>query len=218
MPPLATALWNTSLADFRDATASPEPTPGGGSVAAVSAALGLGLVIMALEISVRRKDASHIETTHALLDQARTLLAQLTSDADSDILAFQAYMAALKLPKQSDQEKRERKEALQLATRGATEAPLQAARHILHALEIAQSAIPLTHIHVLSDVGAGAALLQGASTAVLLNVDINLPSITDPAIRSAAAAERSTLATRATALATHTLAAVSAFLSPPESA
>ena len=50
-------LWGAGLAEFRDATASAEPTPGGGSVAGVSATLGLGLVIMALEISAKRKDA-----------------------------------------------------------------------------------------------------------------------------------------------------------------
>jgi formiminotetrahydrofolate cyclodeaminase len=60
-------LWDLRLNDFREATASGQPTPGGGSVAGVSATLGLGLVIMALEISSKRKDAIQPEETQALI-------------------------------------------------------------------------------------------------------------------------------------------------------
>lgn len=155
------SIWSARLDEFRDATASAEPTPGGGSVAAVAATLGLGLVIMALEISARRKDALLPEETTSLIAEARTLMGGLGGDADGDIRAFRAYMAALKLPKQSDDEKARRKEALRAATHRATEAPLLAARHIVEALRLATPALPLAHPHVASDVGAGAGLLEG---------------------------------------------------------
>jgi formiminotetrahydrofolate cyclodeaminase len=187
-------IWNTTLADFREATASAEPTPGGGSVAAVSGTLGLGLVIMALEISSKRKDATRPEETQALITEARVLMKGLAADADNDVRAFRDYMAALKLPKESEEDKARRKEALQKATRGATEAPLLAARHMVQGLCLAERAEPLAHSHVVSDVGAGTCLLEGALKAVLFNVDVNLPGVTDMEIKGAWEAERAKLA------------------------
>jgi formiminotetrahydrofolate cyclodeaminase len=186
-------VWSASLAEFRDATASAEPTPGGGSVAAVSATLGLGLVIMALEISIRRKDAVQVEEAKSLIENARTLMGSLGGDADDDIRAFGAYMAALKLPKESEEEKAQRKSALRAATHRATEVPLLAADHIVQALRLAAEALPLAHAHVASDVGACAGLLEGALKAVLLNVDVNLPSVSDAAKKAAWALERAAL-------------------------
>ena len=48
-----------------------------------------------------------------------------------------------------------------------------------------ENAVPLTHSHVVSDVGAGTALLEGALKAVLFNVDVNLPSLADAEMRAA---------------------------------
>jgi formiminotetrahydrofolate cyclodeaminase len=207
--PESGTLWSATLAEFRDATASAEPTPGGGSVAGVTAALGLGLVIMALEVSINRKDAVQIDAAKALIGEARCLMAGLTNDADADVRAFGGYMAALKLPKVTDEEKQRRKQALQQATQAATETPLQAARHIVDALRIAQAAVPLSHQHVISDVGAGTALLDGALKAVLLNVDINLSGLADAELKTACARERSTLASDGAGLASTVLKLVS---------
>jgi len=207
-------LWSMGLAQFRDATASTEPTPGGGSVAGVCATFGLGLVIMALEISVKRKDAQRIEETHVLIAQARELMARLAADVDEDVRAFRAYMAAMKLPKATDEERALRKQAMQQATRAATQAPLTAGRHIVEALRMAERAVPLSHLHVVSDVGAGAGLLEGSLTAVLFNVDINLPSLPDAALQQGCREERAALADTGKVLAAQTLAGVAAKLAP----
>jgi formiminotetrahydrofolate cyclodeaminase len=205
-------LWNFGLAPFRDATASASPTPGGGSVAGVCATFGMGLVIMALEITVKRKDAQRVEETGALIAAGRELMALIAADADEDVRAFQAYMAAMKLPKATDEEKALRKNAMQEATRNATQAPLVAGRHILEALRLAQQAVSLSHLHVVSDVGAGAALLEGSLKAVLYNVDINLPSLTDTALQEIWKTERAALEEDGVAQAGIVLASVSARL------
>jgi methenyltetrahydrofolate cyclohydrolase len=202
-------LWNAGLVEFREATASAEPTPGGGSVAGVSAALGLGLVIMALEISGKRKDAVRVEETQALIEKARKLMGTLSADADEDVRAFREYMAVLRLPKGSDEEKAVRKEALQGASRRATEAPLLAARHMVEALHLAELAAPLAHLHVVSDVGAGTGLLEGALKAVLFNVDVNLPSLGDEAMKRAWGEERAMLEGRGVEIASGVLRGVS---------
>ena len=122
--PADESICSLTLADFRAATASTQPTPGGGSVACVSGALGLGLLIMAFEISRKRKDAVWPTEAQEILEKGHRGLYEISADADADIHAFQSYMAALKLPKGTEDEKRSRAQALQGATRRATEAAL----------------------------------------------------------------------------------------------
>jgi methenyltetrahydrofolate cyclohydrolase len=208
------SLWTRGLAEFRDAVASTEPTPGGGSVAMVSAALGAGLVVMALEITARKpeSDAAAAELA-GLLAEGRRLLAELSRHADEDVAVFRAYMSAFRLPRGTDAEKAARKQALQQATVDATRVPLAGARSCLEGLELAGRAAPASAIQVVSDVGAGAALLGGAVTAVLLNVDINLPGLGDSVMKQELGADRAKLADRARELSAAVLSRVAARLS-----
>lgn len=195
------SLWQWSAARLRDETASARPTPGGGSIAMVSASLGLGLIIMALEITLaKRADSVGAEALRADLKQCRALLTQLSSHVDADMAAFSAYMAALGLPKATDDEKSLRRTAMGRALMGATQAPLDAGRDCVTALELGFKLLPEIDARVVSDVGAGAALLAGALQAVLLNVDINLPGLKDDEIRSQFSRQRQGLAGRAESL------------------
>lgn len=172
-------VWRLGLAEFRDRTASAEPTPGGGSAAMVSAAIGVGLVLMALRVTANRGDVDPAALDPLIVAGERRL-AELSTYADADITVFRTYMAALKLPKGTDAEVAVRRNALQQATAAAAEVPLNAAQAALEGLDIARQAAPLAHKHIVSDVGAGAALLHGAIRASLMTVDANLPSLKDP--------------------------------------
>ena len=188
-------IWNATLSEFRERTASHEPTPGGGSVAAVSATFGLALVIMALEITSKKTVATEDQQQLAnVITTARSRLQNLSQHANEDILAFQGYIQALSLPKVTDEEKVIRKQALNQALTTATNVPLAAAREIVEAIKIAHTASELSHLQIISDVGAGAAILGGALTAVLFNVDVNLPGLKDPTIKETIVTERENLA------------------------
>ena len=172
------SIWNCGLAEFRDRTASADPTPGGGSAAMVSAAIGMGLVLMALRVTEGK--AEDREALAPLIEGGDRLLAELSQHADADIAVFEAYMAALKLPRGTEEEKTARRAALADAAIAATEVPLNAAQSVLESLDLARQAAAVSDRGILSDVAAGAALLNGAATAVLYNVDINLKSVKDP--------------------------------------
>lgn len=172
------SVWTWGLAEFRDRTASAAPTPGGGSAAMVSATIGIGLVLMALRVTARKADNADALTP--LIDSGDRLMRELGDHADADIAVFQAYMEALSRPRGTDEEKAARRAGLAEAAAAATEIPLNAAQIALEALDLAHQAAHACGRQILSDVAAGAALLQGALTAVLYNVDINLPSIGDP--------------------------------------
>ncbi|MEM7443410.1 MAG: cyclodeaminase/cyclohydrolase family protein [Pseudomonadota bacterium] len=169
------SLWHIGLAEFRDRTASDAPTPGGGSAAMVSATIGLGLVIMALRVSIKRADRP--ELLEQLIVKGERLLNELSAHVDADVAVFEAYMDALKLPRETDEHKQARRQRLAEAAVAATEVPLNAAQSTLEALELARQAMDMAHKSIVSDAGAGGAILHGALTAVLYNVDINLGSI-----------------------------------------
>lgn len=176
---MSDSLWSDSAAGLLERTASGDPTPGGGSVAMLSGAFGVGLVLMALEVSAKRRDAA--EGLGALIAEGRPLLEEARRSADADVEVFDAFMQAMKLPKESDGEKARRRQAMQEATVEATVVPLTAARLCLRALGLAERAAGVAHANILSDVVAGALLLAAAGRAVLLNVDANLGSLKDEA-------------------------------------
>lgn len=180
-------LWNENIEDLLNQTASDAPTPGGGSVAGITAAFGLGLVIMALDISKPKKNAD-VVGIDALLLEAKERLTVLKTHADRDVAAFERYMEALKLPRGSE----ERKLAVKEATRNAALTPLDAAKDVVQALKIAERAAPLAHSSIISDVGAGVAVLHGAGQAFLLTVDMNLKYDAD--LKSELGAERQQVA------------------------
>lgn len=186
------SIWGWGLAEFRDRTASADPTPGGGSAAMVSAAIGLGLVQMALRVTAGKAEDPG---AHApLIDAGDRLMDALSQHADADKAVFETYMAALKRPRDTDEQKAARRAAIADAALAATEVPLNAAQSVLESLDLARQAATISHRGILSDVGAGAALLHGAGIAVLYNVDINLGSVKDAAAAADFAKSRRHLA------------------------
>lgn len=177
------SLWNQTAAELLEATASRQPTPGGGSVAALSGAFGVGLLHMALSISqhkAQKAGGDLSESAHHSLEALSELQTQLRDLADDDVKVFERYMAALKLPKDSEEDKKTRQQALKDAGAAARQTPLAIAQRCLEALQHAQNTVSATDNGVMSDVGAGAALLRGAADAALLTLDINIVNLKEP--------------------------------------
>lgn len=167
------------LGDFLKATASASPTPGGGSVAAVSAALGSGLVAMLANLSVGKKQCPEQEKIQEILAESEKKMNQLLEEAQKDMEAYDQVMTAYGLPKETDLEKEERSEKIQLALKNAAEAPLSAAKICLEVLQLAKEAARIGNPNVTSDAVAGGLLTEAAMQAILLNVTVNLSLIKD---------------------------------------
>ena len=170
-------LWDQTAADLLKATASHKPTPGGGSIAALSGAFGVGLLSMALTISrnkARKAGQDLSPELSATLDRLQTIQARLQALADEDVAVFRKFVDATKLPKDSDEEQQARADALAAAGEAARATPLEIATQCVQALAEAEGTVTEVHAEVVSDIGAGAALLRGAIDAALLTVDINL--------------------------------------------
>ncbi|MEY4576154.1 MAG: hypothetical protein RL701_857 [Pseudomonadota bacterium] len=177
---MADSLWDLPLATALAETASARPTPGGGSIGPVTGAFGLGLVLMALEVTHARQPS---EAGTQAIARGHELLAQLRAHADRDVEVFDAYMRALGLPRQTDDEKAARQVARDRAVVEAARAPLMAAETCLEVLNYAESVASLVQRNVWSDLLAGADIVLGALRAVLRTVDINLPALRDEVVR-----------------------------------
>jgi methenyltetrahydrofolate cyclohydrolase len=192
---------NLSLSQFLDALASAEPTPGGGSASAVAAAMGTALLMMVAGLP---KTRTNTDEARAALDRARAALAPLRATleacADRDAEAFDAVMAAYRLPKANDGEKADRKAAIARAMRGATEVPLETLRLAAQALDLAETVAQHGNPSASSDAGVAAGLLHAACEGAAANVRINLGSWSDEDFRARAAGETEGLAARATAV------------------
>ena len=170
-------LLELSVEEFLDRTASASPTPGGGSVAAVTGALAGTLVAMVARLTAGKKGYEQAwELAGAAVRRADRLAAELQAAALEDVRSFEAYMAALRLPKGAGEERRTRRAALAAATRRATEAPLAIAAACAEVLAVAGELAPVANRHAVTDIGAAAHLAAAAAGAALLTADINLGS------------------------------------------
>ncbi|UCE26474.1 MAG: cyclodeaminase/cyclohydrolase family protein [Candidatus Coatesbacteria bacterium] len=168
-----------TLEEFVSVLKSSDPVPGGGSAAAFSGALGAALLSMVGEITMGKKkpeDKSPIEealaVTKPLVDKFIDLI---TEDAE----AFDAVMAAFKMPKETEGEKVERSRAIEAATIVAADVPLLTARTALEAVRAAKSLAEFGSKSAISDVACGVLMLESAFTGALYNVKINIPGISD---------------------------------------
>jgi len=169
-----------SIDQFLDQLAGAQPTPGGGSAAAIMGAMGAALVSMVCNVSFGKKGCESAEPQlRAILERSETLRRRLAGMVAEDIAAFDALMAAYKLPKASQEEKARRSQIIQASLRRATEVPLECARACAEVVELAQRVTAQGYRHVISDAGVGVAAADAALRSAALNVFINAPALED---------------------------------------
>lgn len=204
------SLIDRSVRDLLTAFSSSDPTPGGGSAAALASAVGASLLMMVAGLPKTRTGSD--DDRRALATAAGTLAdlrGRLADAIDADTAAYDRVVAAYKMPKASADEQAARKAAIQQAMRGATEVPLGVVRLSRAALDQAVAVAAHGHRAAASDVGVAVALLRAGLRGARLNVEINIPSVSDEAYTTAVAAETARVsaeASRAAADAEATLA------------
>jgi methenyltetrahydrofolate cyclohydrolase len=172
-----TDLLGITTADLLDRFASSDPTPGGGSAAALAGAMGAALVLMVTGMAKSRTGAAE---ERARLDAARGWAREAGSRlrhlVDEDSRAYDAVVAAYKLPKGTDAERAARKEAVARAMAFATDVPLQTLEACLVVLKAAQEAAEHGNPNALSDARTAGALAWAGLAGAAENVRINAPS------------------------------------------
>jgi formiminotetrahydrofolate cyclodeaminase len=173
----------STLEQFRNAAASPQPAPAGVAVAAVSAGFALGLLAKVLVVSGRRKELSahraRLESMTAATQAASERMLQLAGD---DSAAFEGYLAARRLPRATEQEREERERVVHAAVRRTIAVPLAAAQEAAAGLRLCSDACGLIPPALIADLGVTATLLASALRAFLLCAESNVRQLApDPA-------------------------------------
>lgn len=179
-------LVEKTVKDFVAAVASKEPAPGGGSVSALASSLGAALTSMVGNLTIGRKAYNALEEgQRAQLDtnfeKVVKHVERLNELIDEDTTAFNDYMDAMKLPKETEEEKATRKVAMEEALKKAMEVPLDAAKESLEVLKLQKVFGEYGNPNAITDVGVGALLACAGLEGALFNVLINLGGISDAA-------------------------------------
>jgi glutamate formiminotransferase/formiminotetrahydrofolate cyclodeaminase len=165
---------------FLEALASAEPTPGGGSAAAYSCAAGAALVAMVARLTIGRKKYADVEEQmRAVLAKAEALDREMQAAVTQDMAAFDALMAAYRLPKENEEQQNLRSQAVEQATLEAARVPLLVARKAVEVMEIALQVTALGNLNAISDGASGASMARAALTGAGYNVRINVPGLQD---------------------------------------
>lgn len=173
---------------FLDRLAEGTPTPGGGSAAAHTAAAAAALVAMVGRLTVGKQKYKDVEPqVWPLIERAEALRRELEGLVAEDAAAFEAVMAARRLPKATEEQQAARQQALLEATRQAAQVPLRTARLAVEVLDLAGQMAAIGNLNAITDAGTAAALARAALTAAGLNVRVNaldLPEAEAQALRS----------------------------------
>jgi len=173
-------LSDLEISEFLKKTSSAEPVPGGGSAAALNAALAASLVEMVANLTIgRKKFESKKNEMKKIAEETKGLRKKLQEDIDNDSAAFKQVLAAFQLPKNSEEEKILRTQAIQDAMKKAALVPLGVARDAFRIMELAQKVIADGNPNAITDGAVGAMTARTAVLAALYNVNINLISIKD---------------------------------------
>ena len=98
---------------------------------------------------------------------------------DRDAQSYREVLAAFRLARSTEEERRQRAAAIQAAFRHATEVPMQVAEAALQVLELAGAAIRRGNPDMRTDAGVGVLLARSAALGALMNAKINLGSLED---------------------------------------
>lgn len=173
-------IADMKIRDYLDVLKTDAPAPGGGSVSGVTAAQGIALTLMVVELTVgKEKYKEYEELNLQVREEAMKLYYQLLEAADNDKKAFTKLSEAYKLPKNTEEEKVQRKETIGKLSLDATKAPFDVMKNAFEALEVTEKIVGKSNRMASSDLGVAAANLLAASKSAWLNVKINLPYLND---------------------------------------
>jgi methenyltetrahydrofolate cyclohydrolase len=174
-------LADLTVSDFLRELASVTPAPGGGSVAALCGGLSAALCAMVARLTHgKEKYRDGWEAMESLMQQADPLAECFVALMDADTQAYNQVVAAMRLPRETAEEKSARKKAIELANRKAAEVPLETLQHTLKLADHVKEVVEQGNVNCITDAGTAAQLVRTAAYAAAYNVRINLGGIADP--------------------------------------
>ena len=168
-------LIEKSLRDYLKEVRSDSPAPGGGSVAAYSSALGASLTNMVMALTEEKKAFAELpedeqKTMKDYSEKLVELCTELEDIVDTDSTAFNDVIKALKMPKETEEEKKIRSQMIQEGYKIALEIPFRCAELGLEAMKMQKIFAKNGNINAITDVGVGCLLLQTGVELSLIHI------------------------------------------------
>jgi formiminotetrahydrofolate cyclodeaminase len=129
----------------------------------------------------KKSQAGFVDQLSTALDEMRRIADELAEAIDRDAAAYDAVIAAFKLTQRDAQETQQREEAIQKATKGASEVPLQVAERTVELFERLGQLDAIVAASMRSDLQVARLMAEAGARGALANVGINLAGLTDTA-------------------------------------
>ena len=207
--PATRRLVQMTLEGFVEETASESPAPGGGSVSAAVGAMGAALAAMVANLSSHKRGwDERWEEFSVWAERGQAVQAELLRLVDADTRAFDKVLAAMQLPKDSDEQKVSRRAAIDAATVEAINVPWAVMQRAMEIFDIAEAMAESGLQASVSDAGVAACCARTAVRGAWLNVRINAATLKDKSLVSQVLADGAKLAAEADLRESELLAAV----------
>ncbi|KAL7370051.1 hypothetical protein ABVT39_017512 [Epinephelus coioides] len=179
-------LVSLSVQQFVRSVGARTAAPGGGSVSAAIAAMGAALGAMVGQMTYGKRQFENLDgVMRRLITPFHHAMNDLLIMVDADSSAFNSYMAALKMPKNTAEEIKRREAAMQEGLQRAVSVPLALADRISVLWSPLKEMVVHGNIACKSDAQVAAKALETAVFGAYYNVIINLKDVTDDTFRMA---------------------------------
>lgn len=177
-------LQNLKVKDLVEELSSNSPAPGGGSIAALSASLASALASMVFNLTIGKKEYLEYDDTikrsiNTSLEEVSLCKKDFLDLMEKDTEAFLLLMKAYKMPKETEEEIRARKEAIKEGNENAQNIPFKVAENAYKLYSYIMIAVNYGNKNAISDAGVATSLVGTAIEGALLNVKINIQNIKD---------------------------------------
>ncbi len=173
-------LVDMDLTSFVHETASESPAPGGGSISAYMGSMGAALGTMVANLSSHKRGwDDRWEEFSQWAEKGKYYHDRLLDMVDRDTEAFNKIMDAFKMPKNTDEDKAARKQAIQAATKNAIEVPFEVMKLCFESMEVMKGMAETGNPNSVSDAGVGALAAVAGVRGAYLNVQINVDGLDD---------------------------------------
>lgn len=178
--PALPPFGSMTVGGFIELLGSASPSPGGGAASAIAGSCGAALVAMVAALSVDRPKYAAYAASHECHGAAgRELAARFIDLADEDAAAYAAFAGALKLPRETDDEKTARTAAIRASARVAADVPLRTVEACRAVVVASEALAGRSNLNAASDLAVASRLVEAAAHGAAENVLVNLPSLGD---------------------------------------
>lgn len=177
-------LISMRLEDYIDKVDSPSPAPGGGSVMGAVGSLACALAGMVGHLTINKnkfKELTEEEKNdfNKAIEKIKEIKIKLIETIDKDAESFNIFMEAMKLPKNTEEKKIIRKNAISKAAIKSTETPFNILKYSYQLIPFFDIILKYGNAGVITDIASAYILIYCASKGSILNININTPLIED---------------------------------------